>query len=270
MFVPRLLPNAIPPINYPPQTSLCISFLHGLLSLVVVPATVVALSEIFPTWSLNWATLELFCIIGYVYISAIVLQRPVWYHSRYGDSRELFKLVFVAVPAMLFNGSSLGSAPSWRGTLWTWCWFVFGLHFTLLDNIPALQLLGLRFSSPGRRDCSSSDFAIVAIFFAIALFGSTWLIANALLHENVKLLGLRLFILATLVFGPAWSFRGTHSLHLHHYIVAMAFSCLGAGEDKWCVVFARDSLRNKHSSSGDDISHTHTHTHTHTTHIQGS
>lgn len=235
LHVPRLRAGAIPPVNYPPLAPANLlptcSAIVALGSAVVHSLSAVLrgadeTADAFRQWLASICTLFLFLLLGYYHVSARILRRRPWYGSRYGGPGEMFKLLCLA-PALVLLGGDLGAAcaHSWAQAAWVLAAFVAALHFTLLDNAPALQRFGLKFSAPSRwGQCSAAERAFAAALAASAL-GLGASLALSLAQGGAPAAGTlaaRLGSLAALL-AAAWApVRATHTLHVHHYAAALA------------------------------------------------
>jgi hypothetical protein len=231
LYVPRLSPKAVPPLNYPPPAKPWRLVLH-ILSAVSCGAfssrCAVFLSAGL-TFTRPVVIHALFMIIGYFYVSSLVLRRPHWMHSRYGNSQELIKLLGLGIPCLLIGGSALDSACSTLSSaVWTWLWFVLALNYSLLDNNAGLQRFGVLFS----RLVESVQCPIPLVLVVLGtVLGLAWCLLQ--LHECSSLLILRIMLLASLISLPAIVYRTSHALHIHHYLVAAAVVPLCTGSDAW-------------------------------------
>lgn len=117
---------------------------------------------------------------------------------------------------------SFGNCYVYNMFAWTLPFF-FGLHFTYMD---ALKLPSFNLVPSKMRSWSKSNWVI----FVLILLFVGWTLGSLIyfyIKAKVILYYLALLVALVLVFAiPAFVFRHTHELHVHHYNIGMVFVIL--------------------------------------------
>lgn len=239
LHVPKLAADARPPLGFPPSPSWGLSGFGGLLLFAAcslrgrLQRLMASSNDGLITkdngdqtallLSFHLFDVGLLFIIGFYFVSNVVLRRKQLFGSRYGSRSEFVKLLISAAPlAWLHVGAPSLDGPSFLVQYALWFWI--GLHFLYSDNIPLLQGFGCKWSAPARwPSCTSAER-----MFAVAVLTTVTCIT---LYLGVRLVHVPTADLASLgqvyaaalaaIVVPSVILRSTHSFHLHHYLCAL-------------------------------------------------
>jgi hypothetical protein len=231
MHIPKLLSDAAPPLNYPPEFRL-----SNVVSLAAFIAVVAAAYNALPAPARAYGTVATLCIFGYAYTSSCVLRRDAAFGTRYNDTFGPLQLV-----GLIFALCCLGAADGIKSRCLPMylTGFICGLSIVYADHSPHWQQFGVLFSS--LQWARFSAVAKVAVG-AIAATGTTVLLLHVeYAPMNFSVFGGRLCALAAGAFCNAayvmhrahWRPLQDFQFGLHHYVVGLVLMPVAALLQRW-------------------------------------
>jgi len=156
-------------------------------------------------------------VAAYIAVSSVFLERSNPFGSRYGNNRELAKLL--VIQPILFVVVLQHTFPGANDWVYAFGMFV-GTHFVFLDNFTLLQSFGCKVVQPTRWNSMTFEESCVGAGIIAAL------IALIVLHVQyftsspaqtlISIGAVYLVALVSLTLGHLY-FSKTHSFHSHHY-----------------------------------------------------
>jgi hypothetical protein len=206
LYSPKVSTGAIPPRNFPPQTSLY----KEIVSFLVIQSICLCHVWIHPCPLL--LNLLLSSATTYIAVSSVFLERHAPLGSRYNNNFEFIKMMFLLLPLYFCTVPFFSNATLFEHSMGLW----FGAHFGFLDNVAVLQTFGMkivRFPG-GWREMKVSEMGIGLVL--VMFMGSVIVGVEGSVLFGRKTVTLYLCLGASLL-SIKYIKRQTHVFHAHHW-----------------------------------------------------